>query len=93
MSRDDLIRRECNFSLQCNQILDIKKIEQNYNIVFKDYFKNEINKINLLVKKGFLVFDKDKIKVTTLGRYFVRHICQVFDTFINEETDYKVHGN
>jgi len=95
-----MIRRACNFSLQCNQILDINFINKKYNINFDEYFKKEISRLIILEKKGFLTYTDDIILVTTLGRYFIRHICQVFDVFLNEDFNidpkksvYKIHGN
>jgi oxygen-independent coproporphyrinogen-3 oxidase len=93
LSKDDLIRRECNFSLQCNQILDINFINKKYNINFEDYFETEISRLLILKKKEFLTFSDNLILVTTLGRYFIRHICQVFDTFLEDGSEYKIHGN
>ena len=93
LSRDDVIRRTCNFSLQCNQILDIKSINKKYNINFAEYFKEEIPKIKLLEEKGFLSYNNDFILVKTLGRYFIRHICQIFDTFLDDDASYQIHGN
>ena len=93
LSRDDIIRRACNFSLQCNQILDINKINKKYNINFLEYFKHEISKLKSFENKGFIKFNNTTIEVETLGRYFIRHICQTFDTFLDEEAVYKVHGN
>ena len=93
LNHNDIIRRDCNFSLQCNQVLDMKKIEKNYNIDFNNYFSKEIKKIKKYELSGFLKIEDNKIIVTTLGRYFVRHICQIFDTFINDDLEYKVHGN
>ena len=93
LSRDDVIRRTCNFSLQCNQMLDIKSINKEYNVNFVEYFKKEIPKIKLLEEKGFLSYNDDFIIVKTLGRYFIRHICQIFDTFLDDDSLYQIHGN
>lgn len=93
LNNNDIIRRDCNFSLQCNQVLDIKKIQEDYNIDFYSYFAKEIDKIKKYELAGFVKLEDNKILVTTLGRYFVRHICQIFDTFIDDELEYKVHGN
>ena len=93
LNNDDIIRRECNFELQCNQVLNIKTINEKYKIDFTKYFSEETKKLKDLEKKGFLHLTNDQIKVTTVGRYFVRHICRVFDKFLNENSQYEVHGN
>jgi len=92
LSEDDIIRRACNFSLQCNQILDINFINEEYNINFDEYFKKEISQLIALEKKGFLTYSDNIILVTTLSRYFVRHICRIFDVYLIDGSIYKIHG-
>ena len=93
LNKDDIIRRECNFSLQCNQVLDINYISEKYKIDFKNYFKKEIQQLAKKQDLGMLNLNNDYIKVTTYGRYFVRHICQIFDTFFDYNKEYEIHGN
>ena len=93
LNDDDLIRRDCNFSLQCNQILNFEEISEKYKINFKDYFKKELLELKKQEKDGFIEINESKIKVTTYGRYFIRHICQIFDTFFDYNKEYEIHGN
>jgi oxygen-independent coproporphyrinogen III oxidase len=93
LNKDDLIRRECNFSLQCNQTLDIDEISLKYEINFNDYFKKELIEFKQKEKEGMVNFNENQIKVTTYGRYFVRQICQIFDTFFDYDNKYEIHGN
>ena len=46
-----------------------------------------------LEKKGILSYTENEISVTTVGRYFVRHICRVFDKFLKDNSKYEIHGN
>ena len=93
LSDDDIIRRECNFELQCNQKLNINNINKKYNINFSKYFSEEIIKLRDLEKKEILSYTENEISVTTVGRYFVRHICRVFDKFLKDNSKYEIHGN
>ena len=92
LNQDDEIRRDCNYSLQCNQELNINEIERKYNISFSDYFPNELLKLKKYEKHGLVDIKNNEIKVTNIGRYFVIKICQIFDTFIGEDGLYEVHG-
>ena len=92
LNQEDKIRRECNFALQCNQELDISAIEKKYKLNFNSFFAFEMEKLKVFQDKKLLEFKQNKILVTTTGRYFVRHICQVFDTFINNNLTYEAHG-
>jgi len=93
LSNDDIIRRDCNFELQCNQRLYTNKINKKYNVNFSEYFSKEIIKLKELERKGLLSYTDNLITVTTVGRYFVRHICRIFDKFLDDNSAYEVHGN
>ena len=92
LKKDDIIRRDCNFALQCNQKIDVKKIERKYQINFQYYFNNELIVLREFQEKGLISINEDQIIITTTGRYLVRHICRVFDTFIDNEKQYQAHG-
>lgn len=93
LTKDDAVRRDCNFSLQCNQKLNFDHISEKYKINFKSYFKNELLSLRELENKKFIEINSNQLNVTTLGRYFVRHICQIFDNIIDSKQKYQIHGN
>jgi oxygen-independent coproporphyrinogen III oxidase len=93
LSNDDLIRRDCNFALQCNQKLKFEEINNKYKINFETYFKKELEVLKTLENQNFIKINSKEINVTVLGRYFVRHLCQVFDNIISESKKYQIHGN
>jgi oxygen-independent coproporphyrinogen-3 oxidase len=92
LSNEDEIRRYCNYEIQCNQFLEFEKVEKKFNINFTDYFSNEIKKLKNFENKGFININQDSIEVNLIGRFFVRHICQVFDKFLDDKSDYEIHG-
>ena len=69
------------------------KINKKYNVNFSEYFSKEIIKLKELERKGLLSYTDNLITVTTVGRYFVRHICRIFDKFLDDNSAYEVHGN
>ena len=93
LTRDDIIRREVNFSLQCNQVIKIDAINKKYNIEFINYFKKELDLLKKREDEGLLIITDKKIESTTQGRYFIRHMCQIFDTFFDYSKEYEIHGN
>tara|TARA_Y200000002_G_scaffold330089_1_gene294540 strand:- start:243 stop:1664 length:1422 start_codon:yes stop_codon:yes gene_type:complete len=92
LNSDDIIRRECNFELQCNQKLDMTKIENDYKICFQKYFSKELELLKDFEEKGLVYINDKNIVVTTTGRYFVRHICRLFDTILDSTMPYQPHG-
>jgi len=81
MKREDLIRRDVMHQFLCHFFLDFKTIEEKYGINFRDYFKEELGSLDELVQDGLLELSVDAINVTSLGEFFVRHICKVFDKY------------
>ena len=92
LSNDDVLRREVNFSLQCNQVIEIDKINSKYNINFEDYFAKEMEQLKRREKEGMLVISDKKIKPTIQGRYIVRSMCQIFDTYFDHNKKYEIYG-
>ena len=42
-----------------------------------------------LIEDGLVELTESSIKVTTMGRYFVRHICMIFDIFLQRKSAHK----
>lgn len=82
LNTDDIIRKNIIQQLACHFHLDIKSIEQKFNITFADYFAHELKIIDNLQKDGLLIKESDSINVTDLGRILVRHVCMVFDVYL-----------
>jgi len=80
---DDLLRREVITRLICHFRLDFSQIEDLYVKDFNRYFFNEMKEIKSMEADGLLLLDNEKIKVTQMGRYFIRNICSVFDKYFN----------
>lgn len=86
LTNDDQIRALVIKELMCNSKVRQARIEQQYNICFKDYFAHELNELALLEQDGLLTLGHDTIQVTSRGRLLVRHIASVFDAYLPIET-------
>jgi oxygen-independent coproporphyrinogen III oxidase len=83
---DDQLRRRVITSLMCNLGLVFKEVEADFNIHFWEYFAKEKKNLRQLVDDGLVAFDDEQIKVTSVGRLFVRHVGMVFDNYKSEHT-------
>ncbi|MBM3598881.1 MAG: oxygen-independent coproporphyrinogen III oxidase [Alphaproteobacteria bacterium] len=92
LSQDDLIRRDVIFQFQCAQELDFGAIERKFGIEFDGYFGREIRDLEPFIDQGMLEHSENGLRVTTLGRFFVRHICRPFDRFLQDGSQYRIHG-
>lgn len=91
MTRDDLIRREVILRIACDNFLKYSSIEEQFGLDFKDYFKEEINNLEAFVRDGLVELSESMLSITPLGRFFVRHVCKLFDAFLKKQT-YRIHG-
>lgn len=82
---DDLLRREVIQGLSCHFRLDKQKIAGKWNIVFDDYFADELGRLTDMEKDGLVKVAKNEITVLEPGRLLVRNICMVFDAYQQPE--------
>lgn len=87
MSDDDVLRREVIMGLMCNFRLDMREIERSFGIDFRRYFAAELGSLSDFVEDGLLEATDDTLAVVGLGRFFVRNMAAVFDTYIRRERD------
>jgi len=92
LSQDDCIRREVIFKTMCDREVYFDQIGKQFGISFHKYFKEEIKALQGLVKDGMVELGKDFFKITEVGKYFVRHVCKVFDAYLKKEPAYKITG-
>ncbi len=86
---DDQVRKQVIKELICNFNLRFKELEEKFNIVFTDYFADEMLVLKSMIDDGLIVVDTDTITVTSTGRLFIRNICMVFDRYITEAASEK----
>ena len=84
MTADDRLRKQVINQLICHFTLDIKALEREWHIDFFNYFKPELEQLEMMADDGLLVFDEDKIQVEPRGRLLIRNICMVFDAYLKD---------
>ena len=81
---DDVLRRDIITRLMCHFVLDIRAIEQQYGLVFSDYFALELEELQAMQQDGLLEVTGDSLKVLPRGRLLIRNVCMVFDRYLRE---------
>ncbi|WP_070970957.1 oxygen-independent coproporphyrinogen III oxidase [Vibrio sonorensis] len=84
LDSDDLLRREVIKQLICNFKLDKTRIEKEFNVVFNDYFKQDLELLQTFINDELVQVDDTHIKVTLRGRLLIRNICMCFDKYLRE---------
>ncbi len=89
LSYDDLIRQFVINSLMCNFRLEFDKLYDKFSVNYHEYFKEEHSKLQDFVDDKFLVIEDDAIRVTEIGRTFVRNIAMTFDIYFQRQQEEK----
>lgn len=84
LNEDDVLRREVITQLICHFSLSIPKIEQQFNLNFKQYFAQEWAELDKLQNDGLITYDDQQIEILPAGRLLVRNICMVFDIYLRQ---------
>ncbi len=79
---DDLVRREIIERILCDGVLDTREIEEKYALDFASYFAGERAQLERMIADGLLTQEGDTLSVTENGRFLLRSIAVVFDTYL-----------
>ena len=84
-SRDDEIRCDVIHSLMCNFVVDIRKLEMDWSIDFKDYFSRDLELLVPHAEEGLVEISDERIRATPVGELFVRNLAMCFDRYMREK--------
>jgi oxygen-independent coproporphyrinogen-3 oxidase len=85
LSLDDKIRRFVIMRLMCDFELNFSAVEKKFNIIFKDYFFNELQRFSEMEADGLITLNSEKLVVTEMGRLLIRNIAMKFDAYIDNK--------
>jgi len=85
LSADDVIRRAVIGRLLCHTVIPKREVEKEFSIHFDDYFEAELARLEEPAADGLVTLTKDEIRVTPLGRIFIRNVAMVFDRYLHEQ--------
>lgn len=86
LNMDDVLRRHIIMNFMCSGNIDFKQLNALYGIDFAQYFKDELEKLQLYVSVGLIKVNAHSISVTAKGRMFVRAVAMVFDKYLQQST-------
>ena len=85
LSADDLLRRAVIGRLLCHTVIPKYEIERDFSIQFDEYFAPELQRLEEARDAGLVVLDSAEIRVTPLGRIFIRNVAMAFDRYLHEQ--------
>ena len=84
LSQDDFIRRAVIKQLICHFELDFKTIESQWDLNFEDYFKEDLQLLQVFIDDKLVKYDDRSLKVTPKGELLIRNICMCFDVYLRD---------
>ncbi|MHB8527175.1 MAG: oxygen-independent coproporphyrinogen III oxidase [Candidatus Acidiferrales bacterium] len=85
LNYDDLLRREVITKLLCHTVVRKREIENTFQIRFDEYFASELAELRAMRDDGLVILGDDEIRVTSLGRIFIRNLAMPFDRYLREQ--------
>ena len=85
LTEDDVLRRGIIQQLSCHFKLDFAEVEQQNDLVFKDYFAKELEELKPMQDDDLLTLSDTGIQVSAKGRMLIRNICMVFDEHLRQQ--------
>jgi oxygen-independent coproporphyrinogen-3 oxidase len=83
LSDDDILRQYVIMELMSNFSLDIKRVEEKFNINFKEYFHDALEALKEFEDAEVLTIDESKIQANETGAMLIRNIAMPFDAYLN----------
>lgn len=84
LSDDDILRQFVIMELMSNFSLNIKRVEEEFKINFKEYFDDAIKALKEFEDAQLLKITDNKIEVSQTGSMLIRNICMPFDAYLNK---------
>jgi oxygen-independent coproporphyrinogen-3 oxidase len=85
LSPDDVLRRSVIGRLLCHTLIPKQEIEREFSIGFDEYFAPELQRLEEARAEGLVELAPGEIRVTPLGRIFIRNVAMVFDRYLREQ--------
>lgn len=80
-SEDDRVRGEIIRRLMCRFELDVAAVERDLGVDFAVQFGPELAELTRLAADGLVSVEPARVRLTDLGRVFVRNVAAVFDAY------------
>jgi oxygen-independent coproporphyrinogen-3 oxidase len=85
LSLDDLLRRSVIGRLLCHTVIIKREIEREFSVDFDEYFAPELDQLKVTSGEGLVRLSPEEIRVTPLGRIFIRNVAMIFDRYLREQ--------
>ena len=87
LSAEDVLRRSVITRLLCHTVLDMREIEREFGLAsFEEKFASAMQQLPQFIEDGMVVRTADEIRVTQMGRIFIRNVAMLFDAYLESKS-------
>ncbi len=83
---EDRLRRDVIIDLLCNLHLSYDRVEAAHGVIFRDHFATELSELAPFAADGLVEMGDRTLDVTPVGRYFIRNVAMLFDSYLRAGT-------
>ena len=87
LSDDDRLRKRVISDLLVNLVVDKGAISNVFGIDFDAYFSDALGKLETPAADGLIELSDTQLRVTELGRVFIRTLAMPFDAYLGKQAD------
>lgn len=87
LTQEDKLRRDAITKVMCDMQLDMAEFGRVWQLDFASHFADALTDLQPLAADGFVEIDASRIKVTELGRLFLRNIAMCFDPYLKQASE------
>ena len=84
LTREDQIRRDLITRIMCDLELSYTEFSTTWDIDFRTHFADGLAELPPLAADGLITLSDQGLKVTDLGRLFLRNIAMCFDSYLRQ---------
>ncbi len=84
LTDDDYLRKSVIMELMANFSIDIKRVEKEHNINFREYFADAMEELEHFIEADIVTIKDEKIGVSTTGTLLIRNIAMPFDAYMKK---------
>jgi oxygen-independent coproporphyrinogen-3 oxidase len=84
LTREDMLRRDLITRIMCDLELDYADFSATWGIDFTSHFADALTELPPLATDGLVTLTDRGLKVTDLGRLFLRNIAMCFDAYLRQ---------
>ncbi len=89
LNEDDMIRQHVIMELMSNFKMDIKRFNEEFDVDFNSYFKEDLPGLQPFIEEGLVVMDMNQITCSETGTLLIRNIAMVFDAYMKQHSGSK----